>query len=65
MSGRSENNGFKTPERQRSNNGLCPESFQTPRIGITMPLTITYAPTRPKNNKDFFQDNTKIIFPKI
>jgi hypothetical protein len=65
MSGRSENNGFRTPEKKRPNNGLGPESFQTPpRIGITMPKNITWAPTRPKNEKDF-KDNTKIIFPKI
>jgi hypothetical protein len=65
MSGRNENNGFKTPEKKRPNNGLGPESFRTPRICITIPENITYAPTRPKNKKDFFEDNTKIIFPKI
>ena len=61
MSGRSENNGFRTPERQRPD----PKSFQTPIIGTTVPENITWAPIRPKNDKDFFKDNTKIIFPKI
>ena len=61
MSGRSGNNGFTTPEKQRPD----PKSFQTPIIGVTMRPNITWAPTRPSNDKDFFEDNKKIIFPKI
>jgi len=42
------------------------DGYETPtNQPITVSPYITYAPTRPKNNKNFFEDNTKIIFPKI
>jgi hypothetical protein len=57
MNGRSDNNGFRTPERQQChNNGLGLESFQTPKNQMikqrtSPPPLVRRGPQRMPNQK--------------